>query len=346
MGAFATADEQGWCATVDRAPARSAAEAGRFVTIRSGARATASSPLLGPDWTTRRERVSVDVDGAPGRHDGGAPPDAIPDRTADGTPRRVLTILRYLAGHRPATTSAIVRDCHVPRSSAYRLLRIMQEERFVLFDPDVQRWGLGPSSYEMASSYVLPDSLARQSQSVVAKLTADTGALMAAVAVLDGTDVVMLLASRRTGDGSVAVGVEPTVRYPAHLTATGRALLAQRSRGELLALYGTRPLARPTGRGPGTLEELMEALRVVGERGFAESAGDLADGIWACAAPVRGGVDRVVGALGAGFRCRPRGDAAVREATAALTSAAAEVSSRLGYRPDAVATAVPRRAPR
>ena len=89
----------------------------------------------------------------------------------------------------------------------------------------------------------------------------------------------------------------------------------------------------------------MDALRVVGERGFAESAGDLADGIWACAAPVRGGADRVVGALGAGFRCRPRGDAAVREATAALTSAAAEVSSRLGYRPDAVGTAVPRRAP-
>jgi DNA-binding IclR family transcriptional regulator len=141
----------------------------------------------------------------------------------------------------------------------------------------VQRWGLGPSSYELASSYLLPDSLARQSQSVVAKLTAETGALMAAVAVLDGTDVLMLLASRRTGDGSIAVGVEPTVRYPAHLTATGRALLAERSRGELMALYGTRPLSRPTGRGPGTVDELMEALQAVGERGFAESAGDLAD---------------------------------------------------------------------
>lgn len=218
----------------------------------------------------------------------------------------------------------------------------MREEDFIVFDPDAKRWGLGPSSYELASSYVLPDSLARQSQSVVARLTAETGALMAAVAVLDGTDVTMLVASRRTGDGSVAVGVEPTVRYPAHLTATGRALLAQRSRGELMALYGKRPLARPTGRGPETVEELLETLHEVGERGFAESAGDLADGIWACAAPVRGGTDRVVGALGAGFRHRPRGDAALRGAAAALTSAAAEVSSRLGYRPDGSPIAEPR----
>ena len=107
--------------------------------------------------------------------------------------------------------------------------------------------GLGPSSYELASSFVLPDSLARQSQGVVARLTVETGALMAAVAVLDGTDVMMLSASRRTGDGFVAVGVAPTIRYPAHLTATGRALLAQRSRGELRALYGNRAVG-PTDR--------------------------------------------------------------------------------------------------
>ena len=92
----------------------------------------------------------MQVEGSPGRHEG-APPSASSDRATDGAPRRVLTILRYLAGHRPASTSAIVRECHVPRSSAYRLLRILQEERFVLFDPDAQRWGLGPSSYELAS---------------------------------------------------------------------------------------------------------------------------------------------------------------------------------------------------
>jgi len=256
----------------------------------------------------------------------------------------VLAILRYLAGHRPASTSAIVRDCHVPRSSAYRLLHAMEEQQFVLFDRQVKRWGLGPSSYELGSSFLLSDSLLRQSQSVVAKLAAETGALMTAVAVLDGTDVMMLSPSPSTGADVSAAGPETGARYPAHLTATGKALLAHRSRGELLALYGRGPLARPTGRGPETVDELLEALREVEQRGFAESAGDLADGIWAFAAPVRSTADRVVGALGAGFR-RPPADAALLEAAAALTSAAAEVSSRLGYRSDANLSGAPRRAP-
>ena len=214
----------------------------------------------------------------------------------------------------------------------------MEEERFIFFDPVAMRWGLGPSAYELGSSYVLPDSLVRQSESVVAKLVAETGALMAAVAVLDGTDVMMLSAANVSDAASVTAGDAAMVRYPAHLTATGRAMLAHRSAGELIALYGKGPLARPTGRGPGTVDELLEALRDVGERGFAESAGDLADGIWAFAAPVRCTADRVVGALGAGFR-RPPGGAALRAAAAALASAAAEVSSRLGYRAEHAETA-------
>jgi DNA-binding IclR family transcriptional regulator len=283
----------------------------------------------------------VENEGSSGPHVRGGPFGASEAPAADSTSRRVLTILRYLAGHRPATTSAIVRDCHVPRSSAYRLLHIMEDEQFVLFDSAVGRWGLGPSAYELASSYPLPDSLARQSETVVARLAAQTGALMAAVAVLDGTDVMVLSARRPADDGAATLDAEASVRYPAHLTATGKALLAHRSRGELIALYGKGPLARPTGRGPGTIDELMEALRDVEQRGFAESAGELADGIWAFAAPVRSTADRVVGALGVAFLCRPPGEAALREAASALTSAAAEVSSRLGYRPDGTPTAAP-----
>ena len=95
-----------------------------------------------PGEATRE--VCVEVEGAPGRHEGQRHRARARTGPADGTPRRVLIILRYLAGRRPASTSAIVRDCHIPRSSAYRLLHILQEEGFILFDPDAQRWGLGP----------------------------------------------------------------------------------------------------------------------------------------------------------------------------------------------------------
>src|SRR6476469_667042 len=66
-----------------------------------------------------------------------APAEGTPDTSA----RRVLTILRYLAQHqRPVLASAIARDCHFPRSSTYRLLHVMADERFVHYYPDEGRW--------------------------------------------------------------------------------------------------------------------------------------------------------------------------------------------------------------
>ena len=174
---------------------------------------------------------------------------------SDTNSRRVLTILRYLSGHRPALTSAIVRDCHIPRSSAYRLLQVMEAEHFVIFDPDHRRWGLGSSSYELGSRFLLSDFLIRQTTRALAELAAQTRAQIS-VGVLDGNNV-MFLASHcpdpptRADDDHGRGG-----RYPAHLTATGKALLAHRSRGDLIALFGKGPLARPTGRGPRTVDEL------------------------------------------------------------------------------------------
>jgi DNA-binding IclR family transcriptional regulator len=257
---------------------------------------------------------------------------------SDTNSRRVLTILRYLSGHRPALTSAIVRDCHIPRSSAYRLLRVMEEEQFVIFDAAYRRWGLGSSSYELGSSFLLSDSLIRQTTRVLVELAAQTTARIS-VGVLDGNNVMML--ASHCPDGPARADDGQGCRYPAHLTATGKALLAHRARGDLIALFGKGPLARPTGRGPRTVDELVGELREVEERGYAESAEDLADGIWAFAAPVHSTADRVVAALAAVFCGRPPVGDAMRQATAALTNAAAEVSARLGYRPDDPAAATP-----
>jgi DNA-binding IclR family transcriptional regulator len=248
---------------------------------------------------------------------------------ADTNPRRVLRVLRYLAGHRPALTSAIVRDCQLPRTTAYGLLKVLKAEEFVEFDPVEKRWSLGPCAYEVASAYRVSDALAWQSSGVLARLAAESGALMAAVGVLEGTEVTMVATEHARREPGASDG-GPGMRYPAHLTATGKALLACRPRGELMALYGRRPLARPAGRGPGTVEELVESLREVCERGFAESAADLGDGLWAVAAPVHAPAGRVVAAVGVAFRERPPAGGALRRATEMLASAAAEVSSRLG----------------
>ena len=204
--------------------------------------------------------------------------------TAEGTPdtsaRRVLTILRYLAQHqRPVLASAIARDCHFPRSSTYRLLHVMEEERFVTYYPDEGRWGLGLSSYELGTGYLLSDPLARQSMSILVALAAQTGAFMA-IGVLDGTDAIVSRAHHPESTTAWA-DFEPGLRYPAHLTAMGRALLIGRSRGDLIALYGDRPLSLSERQGPGHGRRAARAAaggRGAGLRGVARSTSPTASG--------------------------------------------------------------------
>ena len=254
---------------------------------------------------------------------------------ANGTPdtsgRRVLRILQYLAQHqRPVLASAIARDCGFPRSSTYRLLHVMAEERFVTYYPDEGRWGLGLAAYELGTGYLLSDPLARQAAGILVRLAAETGAYTA-IGVLDGTDVVVSRAQLPEA-ATVWAEVQPGGRYPAHLTAMGRAILLGRDERELAALYKDRKLDGMTGRGPTTLDELMDELARARAVGYAESVDDLEDGITAYAAPVVSAPGRVVAALTSAFlEHRPVGPE-LDLVIAALLAGAEELSARLGYR--------------
>ena len=113
-----------------------------------------------------------------------------------------------------------------------------------------------------------------------------------------------------------------------------RALLLDRRPGDLLALYGDRSLARPDGRSPGTIDEFLEQLNEAKEKGYTESPVDLADGIWALAAPVRSAAGRIVAAWTASFLGEPTQDKDFHRMIAVLLRGAEEISSRrLGHRP-------------
>ncbi len=249
----------------------------------------------------------------------------------DTSGRRVLRILQYLAQHqRPVLASAIARDCGLPRSSTYRLLHVMAEERFVTYYPDDGRWGLGLAAYELGTGYLLSDPLARQAAGILVRLAAETGAFMA-IGVLDGTDVVV----SRTHIPETATAwadVQSGGRYPAHLTAMGRAILLGRDDVELTALYGDRKLVQLAGRGPTTLAELVGELEEARAVGYAASLNDLEDGITAYAAPVQSAPGRVIAALTAGFLGDPPTGLQLDNVLAALLAGAAELSARLGYR--------------
>lgn len=239
---------------------------------------------------------------------------------------RTIAILRHLAAQsRPVPAAAIARDLDLPRSSTYHLLTTLAEARFVTHLPEEQTWALGPGAFELGHAYLHARPLARLARPVLHRLAHDTG-IPAHLAVLDGRDVVYLVTERPPQTPPLVV--EVGVRLPAHLTASGRALLAEQPPAQVRASFPDRAsLTRRTDVGPRTPTELRRVLERVRREGVGLEDGEIDPRLASVAVVARDHAGRAEAAVTLTFE-RDGADPAV--AAEAAAGAAAALTERLG----------------
>lgn len=198
---------------------------------------------------------------------------------------RALRVLRFLASQPdPVPLDRIMRACGLPRSTAYHLLRAMVDEGFVVHLPDEHRFGLGVAAFEVGSGYSRQEPLQRIARRPLAALVDRVGQ-SAHLAVLHGRDVLYVLEERAPGRPPLVTDVG--VRLPAHLTASGRAILARLPAAQVRALYpGPAAFVDRHGTGPLTLSALRTVLSETRQRGYAVEEGEVTPGLASVAAAV------------------------------------------------------------
>ena len=185
-----------------------------------------------------------------------------------------LRILRFLATRRgPVAAASIAQALGLPRSSVYHLLRVMQDQGFVAHLPEERLYGLGIKAFELSSAYVRQDPMARSEP--LLRALVDTVGESAHLAVLHGRDVVYLVEERAPLRPSLVTDVG--VRIPAHLTASGRSMLAELPPPQVRALYPNREAFTSRWEhteinGPSRLRAELERTRA---RGWATEDGDV-----------------------------------------------------------------------
>jgi DNA-binding IclR family transcriptional regulator len=205
--------------------------------------------------------------------------------------RTVLRLVKYLATQTgPIHAATVARDLGLPRSTTYQLLRALQDEGFLVHFPEERAYALSSLLGELGSTTDRAARLRRLGTPLLARLVTSTGLpVVAQLGLLHGTDVVYAAkeSAYRAPTTVTAIGV----RMPAHLTATGRAMLAALDHVQLRALYPDRAalVTRvPAGSaGPTTLRELDEVLRTTTERGWAIEREEVTPGYASVAAVVR-----------------------------------------------------------
>lgn len=239
---------------------------------------------------------------------------------------RALAVLKRLASSaEPMAAGQLAAQLDIPRASLYRLLNTLADHGFVTAVTETNRWALGVAAYELGWGYLRQDPLQRSVRPLLEKLVDATGH-SAHFTTLHGTEVVYVVEERARHRPSLVTHVG--VRLPAHLTASGRAMLALLGSAQITALYPSGTALSMRGDQPAmTLKELKEELRRTRERGFAVENQLVTPGLSSVAHALIGPGDHPLGAI---TLTHPCGDADPERLAEAIRRTLTTLSARLG----------------
>lgn len=241
--------------------------------------------------------------------------------------RKAITLLRATAEHGDgASVSALARTSGLPRATALRLIRTMEDERLLLRVPGADRVVLGPELLRLARA-VDPGAvllgLAREHLAGVSEAVRET-VTFSVVAADGGLDVVY----QADGPQHLVVRSWLGQRFPLHASSSGKLLLASYDEAAL-ARFLRRPLEALT---PATLTStgaLRRELETVREEGFGTSVDELEEGLASVSVPIHGDAGVLAGIVNVSGLSLRFDDAARARAVARMRAMAGEVEVAL-----------------
>lgn len=197
----------------------------------------------------------------------------------------VLAVLEFIGTQpAPVQASTIARELKLPRSTTYHLLTALVSEGFVTHLPEERRYALGAVAHELGTGYARQVPLQRLAVHPMAglvKKSRNTAHLTA----MRGREVIYLIEQQAPRKPSLVT--HEAVRLPAHLTASGRAMLAWMPEAQVAAIYaGETVLSRRTDQRPATVTDLIALLGSMRSAGFAWECEEVTRGLYSVAAPV------------------------------------------------------------
>jgi IclR family pca regulon transcriptional regulator len=252
--------------------------------------------------------------------------------------QRGLAILSAFTPVKPLLgVSDLGRTVGLSRSTTHRYVATLTRLGYLEQDDASKKYRLGPRVLDLGFSAINSMDLRELAAPHLQQLSDQTG-FTVNMAILDGVDIVYVerCRSSRAGQREIDLNLHIGARLPAYCTSMGKILLAYLPREEQEARLEEVQLRQ---RGPNTLtarSDLLAELERVRADGLAINNEELAYGLRSIAAPVRRGSDEAAAAainLAVHSSMVSMNDLVAR-LSPALSRTAADISARLGYRPE------------
>ncbi len=240
---------------------------------------------------------------------------------------RGLAVLEVLAFSSHLNLSEVARRARLPVSTTHRLLETLRRRGFVQ-PVDDGRYRVGLRAFEVGMAFLRAQNLTDLARPVMAQLVREVQET-ANLAVRDGAEAVYVL--QVESDRMLRLFAQPGARHPLYCTGVGKVLLAWEPEDEVRRLLGPGPLPRFTPRTLTHPDEVVRELRAVRARGYAVDREERESGVRCVAAPVHDASGRVVAALSVSAPATRLPQRRLPQVAATVTSAAREISRRLGF---------------
>ncbi|WP_428934194.1 IclR family transcriptional regulator [Streptomyces sp. ACT015] len=240
---------------------------------------------------------------------------------------RAVSVLEILARHGEAGVTEIADELDVHKSTAFRLLGVLENRGLVAQAKERGKYYLGAGVLRLAGAAAVRLDISQEGVPVCRELADELGET-ANIAVLDEDAAVNIMQAR--GTASVTAQNWLGRRTPLHATASGKVLLAHMPptlREGLLA----RSLPRFTERTITGTSALRGELEAVIEQGYALTVEELERGLTAVATPVRAHDGRVIAAISVSGPVYRLDSDRLPELAKRIVVAGAELSRRMGY---------------
>jgi IclR family acetate operon transcriptional repressor len=179
---------------------------------------------------------------------------------------RAMLLLERVAEADGLSLTEAALAAGLPMSTAYRLLTTLQRRGLVEFDAGAQLWHVGVETFRIGSAFLRRRKLVERARAVMQDLVARCGET-ANLAVAEEDSVVFV--SQVETHEAIRAFFRPGTRSPFHASGAGKAILAHRSRAQVVATVKRAGLPRFTVQTITDLPALLRDLEAARLRGFA-----------------------------------------------------------------------------
>ncbi len=251
-------------------------------------------------------------------------------RYAIETLERGLSVLSLFSNaSSELTLTEISRSAELNMTTSFRIASTLEAAGYLRRDPETKRYRPSLKVLQLGFSALRSMDIRQAARPHLEQLSRETGETVSH-GVLDGMEIVYVDRIRNRAIVGVVLGMGS--RLPAHCTSMGKAILAFLPNEQLSARLNGSKLEACTANTIADAETLEADLIKVRKNGYAVNNQELAMGLRAVAAPIRGDQGSVLAAINISgstetiSRSRLR-----RELAPLLVETAAEISQTLGY---------------